>query len=165
MNRKLYSAFKKWYDTWRTAVRVRMKFARVLMGKKRYFFEKWYENGLKGKGKRIIDELNSIKLKRGRFIGLSKGMTTVVHEIMSSGIDMITWDDLNVLKRAIDKVHNFKTLEIEAALRVQTRWRTRKGQLAYQLILAGKRQQKSAELKAVMLLSRVIRGRIGRKAR
>ena len=164
MNQKMYSAFKKWYDTWRTAVRVRAKFARVLMGKKRYFFEKWNENGLKGQSQRIIKELQNIKAERGRFIGLSRGMTTVVHEIIASGLETITYDDLNVLKRAIDKVNNFQGLEEKAALRVQTRWRTRNGQLAYQLILAGRRQKANEELKAVMLLSRVIRGRQGRRA-
>ena len=164
MNQKLYQAFHKWHLTYRTACRVRIKFARVLMGKKRYFFEKWNENGLKGQGTRIINELNAIKHERGRFLGLSKGMTTVVHEIMHSGIDVLTWDDLTVLKRAIAQTNSFQQLEIKAALRVQTRWRTRNGQLAYHLLLAGKREKANEELKAVLLLSRVIRGRRGRRA-
>jgi hypothetical protein len=164
MNRKMYSAFKTWYDNWRTACRIRSKWAKKLVGKKRYFFERWYEQGLKGQGQRELNTLLAVLAERGRFIGLSKAMISVVNEILNSGIEELTWDDLKVLRRARERVLNFQGIEEKAALRVQSRWRCRKGQLAYQLIKQGKRMKQDRELRAVMMLSRVIRGRLGRRA-
>ena len=164
MNRKLYSAFSKWYESWRMAVRIRSKWAKKLVGKKRYFFELWYENGLKNQGQREINKLMAVQAERGRFVGLSKAMTSVLREIMSTGIEEMTYDDLIILRKARIIVSTFQEVEWKACLRVQTRWRTRKGQLAYQLIKQGKRMKQDHELRAVMLLSRVIRGRQGRRA-
>ena len=163
MNRKLYSAFSTWYNNWRTACRIRSKWAKKLMGKKRYFFEKWNENGLKGQGQRELNKLIAVHAERGRFIGLSKAMTSVVNEILNSGIDELTWDDLKILRRATVCIQDFSQREDKAALRVQSRWRARKGQLAYQLIQQGKRMERDRELRAVLMLSRVIRGRMGRR--
>ena len=166
MNRRLYTCYVKWTEVVAQARRVRAKFARALAGRKRYYFMGWQEGMLSLIAVRSLRALLTAQQSSGGrgLVGLTKAMNSIIQQIMLEDVSDMTHEDVMMLRRASTRVRDWHKIEHAAALRVQSRWRCRKGMLAYQLVQAGRREKRDRELRAVMLLSRVIRGRQGRRA-
>ena len=165
MNKRVYSCFAKWTEVVAQARRVRAKFARALSGRKRYYFISWQEGMLSRIAVRSLTSLLAAQKSSGGrgLVGLTRAMNSVIQQIMLQDIEEMTHEDVMMLRRASLRVRDWHKIENAAALRVQSRWRCRKGMLAYQLLQAGRREKRDRELRAVMMLTRVVRGRIGRK--
>ena len=172
LHRNKSKAFMKWCAFAIQMRNLKIQMARAFKGTKTYAFEKWDMYRWNSKANRALLNFNKVLEEcrlEGGLIGLSPRTTARIRDIQVKEASEVEPEEIDLLDKCGPQVKDHAMLLNRMALRVQCAYRCKQGRFslmlkkrARALRLEEEAHQRALEDKAIRVLQRIWRGKLGK---